>query len=82
MYSINKTSWTEVHIWKISANSLLLMTTWFQQWFSECSVFFIFLSEERNHNVSFEYLDWYSTQMKRTSETNNKKKQCKTKCIV
>jgi len=37
-------------------------------------MFFIFLSEDRNHNVNFKYLNWYLTQMKKTSETDNKEK--------
>jgi len=61
MCSINKVSWTEVYIWKVLINSLFSMITWSQWWFSKCSVSFILLSEDRNHNVSFEYSDWCST---------------------
>ena len=58
------------------------MTAQLRQWFSEYSASFILLDEDKNHNVSSEYSDWCLTQMKRTSETDNKKEKYSTKCTV
>jgi len=82
VYYINKTSWTKVHISKVSANLFLSTTTWLRQWSSECSVFFNLLNENKNCNVSSEYLNWCSTQIKKAFKTNNKEEQCSTKCSV
>jgi len=48
------------------------MKTQLRQWSSKCNAFFNLLNEDRNHNVSFKYLSWCLTQMKRASETDNK----------
>ena len=45
----------------------------FKQWFSECSVSFILLDKDRNYNADFEYSNWCSTQIKKTSKIDNKK---------
>ncbi len=74
MHSMNKVSWIKVYIKKVLTNSFLSMMMQSQQWFNECSVFLILLNEDKNYNVSFEYLDWCLTQMKKTFEINNKKK--------
>jgi len=74
MCSMNKMPWIKVCIWKVSTNSLLLMTTQFKWWSSEYSASFTLLNEDRNYNMSFKYLDWCLIQMKKAFETNNKEK--------
>jgi len=80
--SVNKTTWVEICIKKVSADSLFLLTTQFKQWSSKYSAFFNLLDENKNHNINSEYSNWHLTQIKRAFKTDNREEQCSIKCIV